>query len=248
MQRASVLLLVAALVGVALACAAVFLPWWTLSTDWNPMTVDGTEYHFQATAQYYAGPDYRFWCTTNSTSEPGWGTICPRTSPPGVLNAYQDPLLDNPHLATVYADLLLVAGAAFLLGVVGLLVILVTVVVPRRRGRRLARVGGTVLLAAGLLALLAPVALVFAEPSALAADLAAQGGPTAEGRAFWGSCHSGPTPTSCGVNTTETWGAGAAWYLSVAGGGAFLIAALLERAQRRGSPPPVGAGAAPAPG
>ncbi len=230
-RRSSAVSIGLAVVGVALVLGSLAVGWWSIYTEINPWTVAGHEYDFQATSTYLPGSDYRLWCTVNNTSMPGWGVLCPPTNPAGVLNPYSDPFAPAPSTVAVYADLEWAIFLTALLAGAGISMLAGYLVFPRgRRGNPL-RFGWIVLLVAGALAIASPIGLTVAQPAAYLHD---HPGSATAVTSFWGSCRSTSDFDYCGINTTQSWGAGAGWYLSLAAGTLLLGAGYVGRTAVRG--------------
>jgi uncharacterized membrane protein YecN with MAPEG domain len=211
--------------GVILIAATLGLGWSTIHTVINPWTIAGHEYYFEATSTFLPGADYRTQCSTNNTSLPGFGLICAQTGSHGYLSPYLAPIIAERDLYDLYQGVATAIVATAALGIVGLLLHAIGV---RRTGHgtdRWRRVGSSLLLVAGVLAIALPVAVAVLQPLAAAHDFSAAGGvgPNPLDSSFWGSCS--PMSTHCpGQNTTESWGAGAGWYVAL-GSGVCLLAA-----------------------
>jgi len=210
--------------GVVLIAATLGLGWSMIHTVNNPWTIGGHEYYFEATSTLLPGADYRTQCSTNNTSLPGFGFICARTGSQGFLSPYLDPTIPEREIYDLYQSLLVAIAATAVIGVVGLALQALGASSDGRRTGRWRRVGPTLLLVAGILAIALPVAVAVLQPLAATHDFSAVGGggPNPLG-SFWGSCS--PTSTPClGQNTTETWGPGPGWYVALGSGVCLLVA------------------------
>jgi hypothetical protein len=210
--------------GVVLIAATLGLGWSMTHTVINPWTVGGHEYYFEATSTLLPGSEYRTQCSTNNTSLPGFGPICAQTGSQGYLSPYLDPLLPERELYDLYQGVAAAIVATAAIGVVGLVVQAIGGRSHRRGNDRWRRVGPSLLLVAGVLAIALPVAVAVLQPLAATHDFSAAGGggPNPLG-SFWGSCS--PASTHCiGQNTTETWGPGPGWYVAVGSGVCCLVA------------------------
>ncbi|MFI5417292.1 MAG: hypothetical protein ACHQ2Y_00130 [Candidatus Lutacidiplasmatales archaeon] len=221
--------------GAVLLLLTLSLGWWTITTDSNPLTLPGGhDYHFQATASYLPGSSFRFWCSVNDSSAPGWGTICPGTQPIGELNPYNDPISGSTHVGALYNNLEVAVWLMGLIGLAGAIMLGLRGLISPGRLRTALGIGWVVLVVAAILAFAVPLGVLMAQTTAYSQD---HPGDSRSVGTFWGSCQSTGDPTECGYNTTETWGAGPAWYLSFLAGGLLLTAACTERASiRRGNP------------
>ena len=213
--------------GVVLVAATLGLGWSMTHTVVNPWTIAGHEYYFEATSTLLPGPDYRTQCSTNNTSMPGFGLICAQTGSQGYLSPYLDPIIPEREIYYLYQSVAAAIVATAVIGVVGLVL---QAIGARSHGRgtdRGRRVGPSLLLVAGVLAIALPVAVAVLQPLAATHDFSAVGGggPNPLG-SFWGSCS--PTSTHCaGQNATETWGPGPGWYVALGSGVCLLAAAAI---------------------
>jgi hypothetical protein len=221
-------------VGIVLIAATLGLGWSNIHTVINPWTIDGHEYYFAATSTFLPGPDYRTQCSTNNTSLPGFGLICARTGSQGYLSPYLAPIITERDLYDLYESVAAAILATAVIGVVGLFL---QAVGARSHGRgtgRWRRVGPSLLLVAGVLAIALPVAVAVLQPLAAAHDFSAAGGvgPNPLDSSFWGSCS--PVSTHCpGQNTTETWGPGPGWYVALGSGACLLVAGAIGWSSKR---------------
>ena len=228
----SVLALVLAAAGIALAIVGQAVGWWIISTDVNPWTITGHEYHFEATTSFLPGADYRFWCSVNNTSMPGWGPICPATQPAGAAGPYVDPIVPQTATGALFGFLDLFMWITGLIAAGGVVAGAAHLALSARRPKTPRNFAWILLLVAGALALGAPVGVAFAQPAAYVYDH--PGGASAV-HSFWGSCQSSSDPSVCGINATQTWGAGPGWYLSLSAGGLFVVAGVVGKARIGGS-------------
>jgi len=224
--RWTALLLAVALGGMALAWVTLGLPYWSIHTDNNPWTIDGREYHFQATDLFLPGPDYRTVCSVNDSSMPGWGPICTATGSAGFTGPYSDPLGPETHIQVLAQTLSFLILAIGTVSAAAIAAAVVRAIAPWDRSdgsrRRLGLVVSALLLAAGLLAVSTALYVMVEQPLAFNADSAKLGRFPGCGNTFWGSCAMNVGNSTNGVNSTETWGPATGWYLLLISGGLML--------------------------
>ncbi len=216
-SRAVIIIAFGAL-GVAFVFASLSVGWWSISTDVNPWTIAGHEYHFEATSTFLPGPSYNLRCTVNDSSMPGFGYVCSVTGQSGILQPYSP---GDPNTAPLFEDLVPLIWTAAIIALGGLAMLTAHFVLSRRNRRTPLRFGWVVLLVAAALTLAGPIVVLLSLPPALLKD---HMGSSSAVTSFWGSCQSVSDPNVCGINATQSWGAGPGWYLSV-GAGALLIVA-----------------------
>ncbi len=226
--------------GLVAMSATFAVGWWQLYIDINPWAVGGRPYHFQATSTYLPGWNYHVQCVVNDTSMPGWGWICATTGSGGFFNPISTSVVPAPSLLALYLALegLILASVALGIASVALLVLEL-----RRSGNavRRPRLLGITLILAGALAIGLPDLVAIGQPIALTGDAQALGlslPANSPDHSFWGSCGTTATGACSTANTTEYWGAGLGWYLSIVAGACFVLAEIITRPLFRPRHPP----------
>lgn len=201
-------------VGVAVTGVALEFPWFSIQA-----TVSGTE-----TWAYYP------WCAyiTGSTSNTGQGNQ-------GCVS-YSALATNGGNLQALYSIIELMVVLALILGVVAFLFGLMGAM-GRRLFKRHTHLAFLLAVVAGLLMLMAPLAIAIGQPAAIASESAGAGntacGSTGPQSSLWGSCTNTSSPESGSVVTNWSWGPSTAWYLSFP---AFLLLLLGGMNLRRTEP------------
>lgn len=112
-----------------------------------------------------------------------------------------------------------------------------------RKNQKMVRWAMIFLVLAMLLAIVAPIAQLAAQPGAIHSDISNNKGSTSSDgpwNTYFGSNSSSQTFGGTTVTTDESWGANTGWYLSIGAFVVFLVAAILLMRSRKGDmmPPP----------